>query len=358
MPNSPRKSATLRDVALLAGIDKATASRALNGKGGMSPATRDAVFKAAQELRYQPDLYALRLKSGAGHNTIALLPRRDLGVMAQQATFINHRLEEIGFEVQSSNISLWIAEIEERQVALVNRVCRQRPGAIICGFIDLFPETLEKLRLFMQEGGVVVGYGNKTDLDCDQVVLDAEHRGYLATRHLLELGHRELGFCIHGGNLQDSADVAGFRRAMEEFGAAVEEDWIFGGGHYEEGGARLAQAYLDWPKKPTGLCIINDVSASVFVTALHLNGYSVPDDVSVVGCDDAPIARYALVPLTTVSYPLEVIGNQVVELTQSRLNGYDGPPRMVTAQSELIPRRSSAPCSQRVCPKRAPLPNR
>jgi DNA-binding LacI/PurR family transcriptional regulator len=76
---------------------------------------------------------------------------------------------------------------------------------------------------------------------------------------------------------------------------------------------------------------------------LARNGLKVPDDVSVVGFDDAPAARYALVPLTTVSYPLETIGRHAVEFTHSRLQGYKGPPRKVVVQSELITRSSTAP---------------
>jgi DNA-binding LacI/PurR family transcriptional regulator len=123
----------------------------------------------------------------------------------------------------------------------------------------------------------------------------------------------------------------------------VQNDWVFEGGNYEEGGARLAEAYLSWDKKPTGLCIVNDVSASAFVTALARKGMSVPEDVSVVGFDDSRAARYALVPLTSVSYPLDFIGRHVVEFTHSRLQGYDGPPRTIVAQSELVIRSSTAP---------------
>ncbi|HEY0074215.1 MAG TPA: LacI family DNA-binding transcriptional regulator, partial [Abditibacteriaceae bacterium] len=73
-----RKSVTLRDVAALAGIDKATASRALSGKGQVSAQTREAVRKAASELRFQPDLLAQRLAQGRSHNTVALLSNHDL----------------------------------------------------------------------------------------------------------------------------------------------------------------------------------------------------------------------------------------------------------------------------------------
>lgn len=342
MLKTTRKTVTLRDVAALAGIDKATASRALNGKGYVSSQTREAAFKAAKELGFQPDLYAQRLAEGRNHNVISLLPSDDLGVLAQQSYFIKHRLDKLKFEVQTHSVPHWVSNFEARQIALVNRVRRERPAAIVVG-ARFVAEVLPELQLFQEEGGIVVGYGAELDLECDQVVFDCFHRAYIATRHLLELGHREIGFCVHEHRTQDSCEIAGFRHALEEFGVPVQENWLFGGGEYEVGGARLAEAYLAWPQKPTGLCIVNDVSASTFVTALAQNGVRVPDDISVVGFDDAPAARYAWVPLTSVSYPLEAIGRHVVDFTQSRLKGYDGPPRKLVVPTELITRRSSAP---------------
>jgi LacI family transcriptional regulator len=348
MLNTTRKAVTLRDVAVLAGIDKATASRALNGKGYVSPQTREAAFKAAQELGFQPDLYAQRLAEGRNHNVISLLPPNDLGVLSQQAAFIEHRLDELEFEVQAHNVPLYVSHFEERQIALVNKVRRQRPGAMIVGS-PFVPAVVPELRLFQEEGGIVVSYDSALDLECDQVPFDGFHRAYIATRHLLELGHRDIGFCFHGEIRQESVQGAAFSRALEEYGITVQEKWLFAGGNYEEGGAQLAEAFLTWPEKPTGLCIVNDVSASTFVTVLARNGLSVPDNVSVVGFDDAPAARHALVPLTTVSYPLETIGRHVVEFTQSRLKGYNGPPRKVVVQSELITRSSSAPLHSTRC---------
>ena len=197
MPNTTRKSVTLREVAALAGIDKATASRALNGKGYVSPQTRDAALKAAQALGFEPDLYAQRLAEGRSHQVIGLLPSNDLGVLTQQAYFIEHRLDELDFEVQTHNVPRWVSHFEERQIALVNKVRRQRPGAIIVGS-SFVPGVLPELRLFRDEGGIVVSYGAEIDLECDQVPFDDGHRAYIATRHLLELGHREIGFCFHG----------------------------------------------------------------------------------------------------------------------------------------------------------------
>src|SRR4051812_26583517 len=127
MIENTRKTVTLRDVAALAGIDKATASRALSGKGYISQKTRDAALKAARELDFQPDLHAQNLAHGRSHNVIGLLPVNDLGVLTEQAFFITHRLDELGYEVQMHNVPQWVAHVEERQITLVNKVRRQRP---------------------------------------------------------------------------------------------------------------------------------------------------------------------------------------------------------------------------------------
>jgi LacI family transcriptional regulator len=342
MQKNIRKTVTLREVAALAGIDIATASRALNGKGYMSQKTRDAALKAAHELGFQPDLHAQKLAQGRSQNTIALLTDSDLGVLTQQAFFIDHRLDEMGFEVDLHNVPNHVNRFEERQIAFVNKLRRQRPGAIICGSC-LVPKAFQELKLFMEEGGIVVGYGAKMGLECDQVLFDSEQRAYLATRHLLALGHREIGFCFHGEIQPDSLELVGFSRAMEESGAPIQKEWVFGGGNYEEGGSRLAEAFFGWPKKPTGICVVNDVSASSFVTILCRKGVCVPADISVVGFDDVAAARYAFVPLTSASYPLEAMSHHVVEFTKSRLQGYDGPLRTVVVKSEIITRSSTAP---------------
>jgi DNA-binding LacI/PurR family transcriptional regulator len=346
MQKSTRKSVTLRDVAALAGIDKATASRALSGKGYMSQQTREAALKAAKELGFQPDLHAQNLAHGRSKNIIGMFPSNDLGVSTQQAWFVEHRLDELGFEVQIHNTPRWVNHYEGRQANLVNKVRRQRPGAIIFESF-LASEALNELRLFVEEGGIVVGYGSEVDLLCDQVLFAVEHRAYLAARHLLELGHLDIGFCSHGPIDLESTELMGFIRALKEYGVQPQEKWIFKGGKYEEGGARLAEAFLAWSEKPTALCIVNDVSASTFVTTLARHGFNVPRDVSVVGFDDAPAARYALTPLTSANYPLEVIGRRIVEFTHSRLQGYTGPPRQEIVHSELVVRSSTAPLVKR-----------
>jgi DNA-binding LacI/PurR family transcriptional regulator len=337
------KKVTLRDVAERAGIDKATASRALSGKGSSAPKTRELVLRAAQELGFEPDLYAQRLATGRSNKDVALFANNDLGVSTQLMWALKHGLDERNYDVESHATPQHVSHVVERQIALVNKVRRQRPAAIITRSV-FFPEALDELRQYVDEGGVLVSYGSPISLPCDQVLFDESKRALLATRHLLQLGHRDIGFCFHNCVVDlGDAFYKGFSCALEEYGIPVREKWLFGGGEYEIGGARFAAAYLEWNEKPTALCIVNDDSASAFVNILAQNEVRVPEDVSVVGFDDTPAARYAFVPLTSVSYPGKEIASHIVDMTVSRLQGFQGAPRQVEVYSQLAQRQSCAP---------------
>jgi DNA-binding LacI/PurR family transcriptional regulator len=336
------KAATIHDVARLAGTSRGTVTRVLSESGYSSPAARIKVLEAAKQLGYQPNSNAQRLAKGRSNNTIGLFSVSDLGVGTRQAWGITNRLEEMGFEVESHATPLYVNHFEDRQLSLVNKVRRQNPGAILFSS-EIAGSALDELRRFQDEGGVVVSYGKMVGLDCDQVILDITDQAYLATLHLLGLGHRDIGFCFHGLHSQESGELVGFSRALAEFGVEVQEKWLFTGGDYEKGGARLAEAYLSWPEKPTAFCIINDVSSSAFINVLAQNGVRVPDDISVVGFDDSYAAHYALVPLTSISYPLEEITHHVVEMTVRRLQGFSGAPCHAEVSSHLVERQSSAP---------------
>lgn len=339
-PVQKYKKVTLREVAALAGIDKATASRALNGKGYISLQTREAALKAALELGFQPDLYAQRLANGRSHQGVALFSGSDLGVGTQLSWAMTHRLDERKYDVETHDTPMYVSEPTRKQVQLVNKIRRQRLGAIITES-SLADETLDELRNYQAEGGVVVTYGAPCQLDCDQVVFDSGDRASQAVGHLAELGHRKIGLCLHGPLFSGSAELQGFKQALKKHEIALRDEWLFEGGNYEEGGARLADAFFTWKEKPTAICIINDVSASAFITALARRNISVPRNISVVGFDNVQAARYALVPITSVSYPLAEIADQVTDLICNRLTGLRGANRHIRVKSELVIRESS-----------------
>ena len=339
----------LSDIALALGITKATVSYALSGKGRVAPSTRQRVLEVAQEMGFQPNPHAKTLSMGRASNTIALCFTLDLGVSARKLQVIQGLLMGQGYEIPAHALrSSTTSQIVRQTTDIVSTVCRQRPRAIIS--TELPAEALPALRHYQVQGGIVVCYDMPMSLDCDQVLFDRVHSGYVATKHLLELGHREIAYGFPGTPTPKGPYFDGYCRALKEYGLSVREEWLlsndthgFGGGIYEEAGAQLAQEYLARKCRPSAVCITDDYSVVAFAAALEEAGLSVPRDVSVVGCDDSPIARYGPLKVTTVTHPVQTIAEHVVECVRNRIEtGDESPPRVVTLQGKLIVRASTA----------------
>ncbi|HEX8834765.1 MAG TPA: LacI family DNA-binding transcriptional regulator, partial [Abditibacteriaceae bacterium] len=342
--NTGSRTVTIKDVARQAGVTPATVSFTLSGKRNASPKTKEAILRAARELGYVPNPHAQRLANGGCDKTIALLWVIDLGISTEQANFIAHRLDEAGFLCDWHVTPTYVSDSAHQQAEVVGMLCRQEPRAIICRSHQLEEPALLQLQRYAQDGGAVVCYGTKGNESFDNVVFNRGDNMYRAARHLVDLGHRKIGLSIHGEVVPpDDPGVIGFRRALAESQVEIREDWIWAHSPYEKAGSELAERFLQLKDRPTALCIINDVTASTFVTQIYRHGLRVPQDVSVVGYDDAPAASYALVPLTTISHPIAGIAQPLLEMLFSRIDGtYDGPARCVEVKGELIVRESTA----------------
>jgi DNA-binding LacI/PurR family transcriptional regulator len=234
------------------------------------------------------------------------------------------------------------------QIATFERLCRQHPGAVVCETLSIHDDVLHELQRYQERGGIVVCYDVPTILKCDTVIFDRVDNTYQTTQHLLQLGHRDIGLYVVGQvgwrARYVTPRVEGFERALHEHDLKPRSEWMFHGLSSEEDGARLAEQYLLLQQRPSAMCIVNESVASAFINELARAGVRVPHDVSVVSHDDLPIARYASVPLTTVTHPVRAIAQEVVEMVRSRLSGeYSGAPRSVTVRGEMVVRQSTAP---------------
>lgn len=355
---SENRVSTMEDVARVAGVSKMTVSYALSGKRKISEKTREAVLRAAQELRFAPNALAQRLSSGVNPRSISLYSTYlSLGVDTLKVKRLQSLLQGKGYEVSFHSYGLF-SEDPQVQSAAIRSLRRQRPRTIICSSSDLPESVVEELRLFIQDGGLVVYYDHPLPLDCDHVLFDHEGSLYEAAQHLLEQGHRQIGLHILGMNTPDEPHFVvqsqrGFERALREWGVTPRQEWYSRGLSYdnhEEGGVHAAQQFLQWTNRPTAMCIVNDTAATAFVVEIYRAGLRVPQDVSVVATDDLPIARYSLVPLTTVAHPVETIAQHIVELLTSRLEDrYTGAARQIIVRGNLMPRESVQTISSFSC---------
>lgn len=350
---APGELVTLRHVAARAGTGIATASRALAGNGSVSPQKREAVLKAAQELSFSPNPNAQRLVGGRGDDSIALFSTiLDLGVGTHKLQLLQDLLSERGYQTPIYAYRASKAT-PQSQHALMMQVCRRRYRAVVCGTSGpLAPQAVAELDAYARGGGIVVvySYGVHLPIDCDHVMFDVADNTYSIARHLLELGHRKIGYFFAGHNtVPNTPREAGLRRALEEFGVSLPPEWMFlgqGRSEHENEGRFAAQTWLQMAphQRPTAMCIVNDTAAMAFIATVQAAGVRVPDDLSVVGHDDKPIAQFSNPPLTTVSHPVEAIAQKVVDFLQERLDGtYKGPARLEVVRGQVVVRQSTAP---------------
>jgi LacI family transcriptional regulator len=180
-------------------------------------------------------------------------------------------------------------------------------------------------------------------IELDTVICNNRHGGYLATKHLLDLGHRRIG-CLAGLSIVSlSAErLTGYRMALEEAGVPVDDSLIMRGDFRPEAGMLAAQAFFDMPSPPTAIFACNDLMAMGVLRAAAESNRRVPEDLSLVGFDDIELASYAIPPLTTIAQPKQEIGQTAVRLLLERIEKKRQDVKRVILPTSLTIRQSSA----------------
>ena len=329
--------ATMNDVARHANVSIATVSHVINGTRFVSAERVERVHAAMRELGYTPDATARSLRVGRTDTIGLVVPDNSNPFFAALARGI----EEAGFEAGYTTILANSNERPDREHRYVSTLVSKRVDGLILAPSRGDHSTLTRLLQNARIPVVVVDRDAELP-NADVVLHDNEGGAYEATRYLIELGHTSIA-CVAGPADASSATerVNGFRKAIAEAGLAeqpvVEADFHFTGGR--EATARL----LDTGAGFTAVFAANDLMAAGAMRELHSRGVSVPEDVSVIGFDDAPLAEMISPALTTMRQPLHEMAQSAVSLLLSRVTSGDGgaPVRKVLATS-LVVRDSTA----------------
>ncbi|MER5639067.1 LacI family DNA-binding transcriptional regulator [Kitasatospora sp. NPDC002227] len=333
--------ATMQDVAERAGVTKQTVSNVLSGRVPVRPTTAARVRAAISELGYTPNLVARSLATGSTRTVGLFVPTVTGTFYAEVVEAVEDVLEEHGYHLLLCTTRL---DGERARRHLAGLTSRSVEALLIAGDRDL----IDHLPLLADARfPVALCAWETTAPDAFPVVtVDYEHAGYLAGRHLRELGHRRVAVLASPAH---TTRVAGFRRGFTAEGLAVPDDAVHLAAEPTlAGGFAAAQAAFAADPGLTAVFATHDILALGALEAARAAGRAVPQDLSVVGHDDTPEVRLTRPPLTTVALPKREMARQAVELLLRALAKSAGTVNSLQLlRPELVVRDST-------CPPRAP----
>ncbi|GAA3009223.1 LacI family DNA-binding transcriptional regulator [Streptosporangium longisporum] len=338
-PMSSPQALTLAELAERAGVSTATVSKVINGRTEVAPETRALVEGLIREHGYRRQRQRVRparLIEVVFHELAGDYPVEIIkGV--QQVARRNHAAVVISdFQGDHTPGRTWIEEVMSRRST---------------GVITVFSSLTSSQRDQLATRNIPLVMLDPLDLPMSGVpsVSAANWSGGLvATRHLLELGHRRIAVITGPPNAVSSrARVDGYRAALEMAGLSVDPDLVRTGDYHIVSGLKRTKELMGLPDPPTAIFTSNDGQAvGAYWAAAELK-LRIPDDLSVIGFDDMPSVRWTLPPLTTVRQPLTEMGNAAATMLLALADGRQPAQTRVEVGTELVVRGSTAPIGNR-----------
>jgi LacI family transcriptional regulator len=329
----------MKEVARAADVSVATVSHVINGTRFVSPALADRVQAAMGTLGYTPDATARSLRVRRTQTIGLVIPDNSNPFFAQLAQVI----EEEGFEAGYTTILGNSTEQADRERRYVQTLVSKRVDGLIVALSREDDGTLDRI-LRPAKIPVVVIDRDVTLRGADIVLYDNAGGSSAAARHLLELGHRRIAFIAGPSDVQPAAErVRGFRHALHAAGVELAREAVAEADFHYDGGREATAALLKSSDGITAIVAANDLMAAGALRALADRGIRVPQEMSVVGFDDAPLAEMVSPALTTVRQPLQEMAQMAVSLLLARIAGQDSQVQRHVLPTELVVRESTGP---------------
>ena len=324
------------EVARRAGVSTATVSRALSGRGPVSPATRQRVQTAADELGYVVSAAASSLATGRTRAIGVVVPFLDRWFFSTVLAGISDALVRRGYDITLYSVS---EDPAGRRRVFDDHLRRQRIDAVITIALELDAAESAHLRGL---GVPIVAIAGPNPL-LTTLTVDDLAVGRLATAHLLDLGHRRIAHIGADAATDAVSSVPALRRRgfAEEMDAAGAAPAFAAGDFTIEGGSAAARQLLDGDDRPTAIFAASDEMAIGAVLAAREAGLRVPQDVSIIGVDGNDLGRWF--GLTTVDQFTRGQGERAAEAVLAELDGAAPALRRGTLPFALLERGSTAP---------------
>lgn len=323
--------ATLKDVAQLAGVSAATVSYALSGKRTISDETKQRIQDAINTLDYVPDLSARSLSMRDSKLIGVVVPQTEPGDRLMfQNSFYSEVLGSIEYYARLKGYHILISATDANESYLTLAKKRNLDGIIVIGmYPDEFYQQMKKTQIPIV---LIDSYCN--DHYYHNIRIDDAYGSYLATRYILENGHKNIAFFT--GQMKENGvmkkRLLGYQQALQEFNIPYRNEYVFEGQIDYNSGIALAEKLIHSDLPASAVVAAADILAIGAVKGFYEKGKRIPDDYSVIGFDDVEIAQYMTPGLTTIRQQISLKGQKAVELLLKHIEDPSLP-----KQEEILP---------------------
>lgn len=332
---------TIKDVAKKAGVSPSTVSRVISGSTRISKSTTAKVKQIMDDLGYHPNIMAKSLVSKTTNTLGIILPR------PAEELFLNLFFPEFirGIVSQASranyDLMLTSGANEREEVEAITRLVK---GQRVDGIVLLSSRKNDPVISFLYENSfpfVLIGrsleYPDILSVDTNNV-----QAAYDATRHLISLGHKRIGFVSGPPHLIVSQDrLEGYEKALSEAGLPKKSQWIVEGEFLQESGYRAMSLIMSVPERPTALVITDDVVAVGVLRGLTELGYQVPNDISMVSFNNIALSQLTTPPISSIDIGIYQMGYTASRTLIDRIGGETLHENRIVIPHRLIIRESS-----------------
>lgn len=329
-----RPRTTIRDVAANAGVSHQTVSRVINGSEAVRPETRRRVEEAIARLGFRPDAIARSMARGRTGYLACFSPNLTDYTFASIIDGAEREARELGYFLMSSSAptAATFAELVDELIG----------GGRAEGIMVINPYADDR-HLHLPAGFPTVFAGARPREEAaDSVALDDVTVSRMATEHLLQLGHRRIGM-VTGPPVEDCTQDRrlGYDMALRDAGLLLDPALIIEGTWLAPSGYAAFHYFMSLDERPTAIFAQNDQMAVGILRAARDAGMRLPDDLSVIGVDDIPLAAYFAPPLTTIRQDFADIGCRAARLLIRAIETPESTREHLLLPGELIARRST-----------------
>lgn len=328
---------TIKDIAQRSGAGITTVSRVINNSGYVADATRARVEKAIKELGYRPNASARMMRSGRSNLIGILVPSIKVDFFARLA----HRLEQALFSKDYQTLICSTAEDINHESEYINMLLAQQVDGVMVASVSSNIKAFSKL----SDAGIPILALDRELEGMNATLVSSDHfgGGQLAANHLIELGHKHIS--VIGAPAQSEPvkqRAAGVSKACRDAGLP-EPEIVLGADHRVQSCSDLALSVFEKTPRPSAIVATSDIAAIGILHATRAVGVKVPDELSVTGFDDTPLASYVFPAVTTVAQQIDEIAHEAITALLTMINTPDAKlPADVILPVSLSLRQSTA----------------